>query len=109
MVLRDLLAKEAETVDKGLPESTVLASEANKSLCTIFSVLCEHASTVQMNTGTRALPEIKCETESSQGACGAVKYLLCITLTSVRRTILLLRSRVKVCFMSETASLQIGE
>ena len=87
----DFLAEEAKTVDEGLPESTVLASEANKSPCTIFSVLCEHASIEQMNTWTRALPEIQCETESSQEACGAVKYLLCITLTPVRRTILLPR------------------
>ena len=56
-----------------------MASEAKISPCTIFFVMCEHASTVQMNTETRDQPEIQCDTESSQGACGAVKYMLCIT------------------------------
>ena len=80
-----------KTQDKGLPDSTVLASEANRYPCTIVPVQCEHASTVQKNTGMRALPEIQCDTESPQGSCGAVNYLLCITLTPVRRTILLPR------------------
>ena len=52
-----------KTVDKGLPDSTVLASEANRYPCTIVPVQCEHASTVQKNTGMRALPEIQCDTE----------------------------------------------
>ena len=36
-----------------------LLAEANYCPSTIFPALCEHVSTVQINTGTRALPKIQ--------------------------------------------------
>ena len=54
MVPVDLLAEEVKSVDEEAFESTVLASEANRSQSTTFPVLCEHVSTVQINTGMRA-------------------------------------------------------
>ena len=56
MVPVDLLAEEVKSVDEEAFESTVLASEANRSQSTTSPVLCEHSRDKHWDEGF----EIQC-------------------------------------------------
>ena len=83
----DIWIEEGRQLPRALPKWTVSPPLSKNLLVQCFfykygtkRFVGKDACTVQTITGMRAQPKIHCETESSQGAYGAVKYLLCTTL-----------------------------
>ena len=82
----DIWIEEGRQLPRALPKWTVSPPLSKNLLVQCFykygtrRFVGKDACTIQTSTGMRAQPKIHCETESSQGAYGAVKYLLCTTL-----------------------------